>query len=256
MRTAQRAMRSSGSTRKITDGRLTCDTWPWDRRTRKLLYPRYDAEDAWRRIDGDWTRRTADLALQLDSLTNNTSLVLAIERVVDGKVLLFPADAQEGNWLSWHDPKMRWTVNDDGDEREVTAADLLARTVFYKVGHHGSHNATAKGSGLELMGDDLVAFIPVDRAIALGRNPKGSWKMPAQALYERLLQKCNGRVVRADIGWSAQANENSKDQVEKHFAGIGSDKDWARWQKSQKQAVADSAVHIDEDERYIEFTLI
>jgi hypothetical protein len=26
--------------------------------------------------------------------------------------------------------------------------------------------------------DELVAFIPVDRAVALGRNPKNSWQMP------------------------------------------------------------------------------
>ena len=64
----------------------------------------YFAEDAaWRRVDEDWLHVATDLALQLDSATNNTSLVLAIERIADGKVLLFPADAQEGNWLSWHD---------------------------------------------------------------------------------------------------------------------------------------------------------
>jgi hypothetical protein len=34
-------------------------------------------------------RAAADLALQLDSMTNNTSLALAIERISDGKVLLF-----------------------------------------------------------------------------------------------------------------------------------------------------------------------
>ena len=61
---------------------------------------------AWRRVDGDWLQVASDLALQLDSATNNTSLALAIERIADGKVLLFPADAQQGNWLSWHDAAM------------------------------------------------------------------------------------------------------------------------------------------------------
>ena len=90
----------------------------------------------------------ADLALQLDSLTNNTSLALAIERIADGRVLLFPADAQQGNWLSWH--KLEWQRERrrrGGRPATVTAADLLDRTVFYKVGHHGSHNATAKRRG-------------------------------------------------------------------------------------------------------------
>jgi len=80
---------------------------------------------------------------------------------------------------------MKWTIDEGSDKREVRAADLLAKTVFYKVGHHSSHNATAKAKGLELManGDELVAFIPVDRKVALGRNAPGSWRMLAFKLY-------------------------------------------------------------------------
>ena len=36
-------------------------------------------DQSWRRIDGDWLAISADLALQLDNRTNNTSLVLAFE---------------------------------------------------------------------------------------------------------------------------------------------------------------------------------
>src|SRR5215467_13429460 len=138
-------------------------------------------------MDVDWLTRALDLALQLDNLSNNTSRALATERIADGKVLLFPTDAQQGNWLSWHDPNMKWTVGTGTSAREVIAKQLLARTVFYKVGHHSSHNATAKAKGLELMEaeDELTAFIPVDRAVALKRNPPGSWKMPAAVLYRR-----------------------------------------------------------------------
>ena len=56
--------------------------------------------DDWRRIDSDWRLSSARLALQLDDATNNTSLVLAFE-LADGRVLLFPADAQIGSWRSW-----------------------------------------------------------------------------------------------------------------------------------------------------------
>lgn len=42
------------------------------------------------------------MALMLDSATNNTSLVLGIE-LDPGEVLIFAADAQVGNWLSWQD---------------------------------------------------------------------------------------------------------------------------------------------------------
>ena len=31
-----------------------------------------------------------------------------------GKVLLFPADAQSGNWMSWHDPKVKEAFNNNG----------------------------------------------------------------------------------------------------------------------------------------------
>src|SRR4029077_14994239 len=57
--------------------------------------------EAWRRIDGDWTAAAASFALQLDSDTNNTSLALAFE-LPDGRVLLFPGDAQVGHGESWH----------------------------------------------------------------------------------------------------------------------------------------------------------
>ena len=59
--------------------------------------------DEWRRINTDWMEAAGEFALQLDSYTNNTSLAFAIElgEPGKGKVLLFPGDAQLGNWLSW-----------------------------------------------------------------------------------------------------------------------------------------------------------
>jgi hypothetical protein len=192
----------------------------------------------WRQIDEEWLKVGSELALQLDNITNNTSLALAIERVADGKVLLFPGDAQEGNWESWHDESIRWTVKSGTSSRTIRAADLLARTVFYKVGHHASHNATAKAKGLELMDDEheLVAFIPVDRAVALGRNPRGSWRMPAVALYRRLLEKCQGRVVRSDSGWAEPAEKAANKTVEHEFVGLAKPSEWAGWKRSQQDA--------------------
>jgi hypothetical protein len=217
------------------------------------MYPRYsDPANAWRELADDWLSPASDLALQLDSMTNNGSLVLAIERIADGKVLLFPADAQQGNWLSWHVPEMKWSVPaPDGGTRTVTAADLLARTVFYKVGHHASHNATARGKGLELMQqqDELVAFIPVDRAIALGRNPKDSWQMPARPLYRELLKKCQGRVARSDTGWAAKAAGD----VEQEFIGMFTDAEWNGWTVNQQAAEAAGQIKIEA--LYIEYVL-
>jgi hypothetical protein len=212
------------------------------------FYPEY-WQDKWRMVEDDWLGATSDLALQLDSLTNNTSLAIAIERS-DGRVLLFPADAQEGNWLSWHDPQMKWLVKDGSTTHTITAADLLARTVFYKVGHHSSHNATARAEGLELMTrtSELVAFIPVDRKIALGRNPKGSWKMPARPLYRRLLEKCEGRVARSDLGWARDSKDAADKATEKEFNGMAKKEEWTKWIQSQESAnvkIDDSGLFID-----------
>jgi len=211
-----------------------------------------DRSEAWRSIDTDWLNSASNLAIQLDKFTNNTSLVLAIERVADGKVLLFPGDAQEGNWLSWHDPSIKWEVTGtDGKKAAVTAKDLLARTVFYKVGHHSSHNATAKGKGLELMTSqsELTAFIPVDRQVALGRSPAGTWKMPARQLYRSLMEKCQGRVVRSDVGWAANVKAGTRG-TESEFVGLGKESEWSAWTKSQQ-----AAKHVRIEASYIDFLL-
>ncbi len=147
-----------------------------------------DATDNWRLIDSDWLGGSTELALQLDSLTNNTSLVLAIE-LADGDVLLFAADAQVGNWLSWQG--LEWEVGG----KKVTGPDLLKRTIFYKVGHHGSHNATLRDKGLEQMEKLRVAMIPVDQAMA----KKKHWDhMPLDELVAALNEKAKGLVLRVD----------------------------------------------------------
>jgi hypothetical protein len=149
------------------------------------------ADQSWRRIDAAYMDAAAEFALQLDSATNNTSLVLALELIESGKVLLFVGDAQVGNWLSWQNVQWKLDAN-----TTVTATELLRRTVFYKVGHHGSHNATAKAKGLELMqSDDLVAFIPVNHKMAV---KKGWGKMPLRNLVKELNARTQGRLVRAD----------------------------------------------------------
>ena len=145
-------------------------------------------ENAWRNIDDAWLGMGERLALQLDNATNNTSLVLAFEFEGSNDVLLFVGDAQAGNWRSWD--SCEWTVKDkDGEQRKVTAASLLERTIFYKVGHHGSHNATLREKGLErMMSRHLAAVIPVDTNVA--HDVKGWKHMPLPAIRTRLEDKC------------------------------------------------------------------
>ena len=68
----------------------------------------------------------------LDDQMNNTSLILLFE--VFGKKLLFPGDAQLENWS--------YALQDAPDATRISA--LLAAVDVYKVGHHGSLNATPK----------------------------------------------------------------------------------------------------------------
>src|SRR5580765_4348624 len=166
------------------------------RKENALFKHYYASGSAWRRIDDDWLGYAGALALALDSDTNNTSLVLAFELTPGGDVLLFPGDAQVGNWLSWE--LLEWQVADaGGGTRTVKSDDLLARTVLYKVGHHGSHNATLREKGLELMaGGELAAMIPVNRVTA----QKMAWLMPFPSLLNRLVEKTHGRVMDAEHG--------------------------------------------------------
>ena len=72
----------------------------------------------------------------LDSTLNNTSLILLFE--IGDKKLLFPGDAQIENWA--------WVLQ-QAEKNTVygrKVRDLLTGVDLYKVGHHGSLNATPK----------------------------------------------------------------------------------------------------------------
>lgn len=83
-----------------------------------------------------FTRRASDLYAEqllaivgmLDDVLNNTSVILLIQ--FGGTKLLFPGDAQIENW--------EYALG------KSHVRTLLAGTHIYKVGHHGSRNATPK----------------------------------------------------------------------------------------------------------------
>ena len=81
-----------------------------------------------RRIEAASGDQKLSLVRTLDKAMNNTSLILLFES--GGKKLLFPGDAQIENWA--------YALAQPG------VADLLAGVDLYKVGHHGSRNATPK----------------------------------------------------------------------------------------------------------------
>ena len=165
-----------------------------------------------RRIDGRRLDAASRFALKLDSDTNNTSLVLAIE-LPDKTFLLFAGDAQVGNWESWHCQDY-----DSGNGRKLTADDILERTRLYKVGHHGSHNATLRQQGLEKMTrDDLVAMVSTDEIFASRQGTKG-WLMPDPDLKPVLLDRTQGRLIRGDRKWATDPD----------VAGYGKSRDFIK----------------------------
>jgi hypothetical protein len=158
---------------------------------------------AWRRLTADDAADADALALAMNNATNNASLVLAFELTKGGKVLLFAGDAQAGNWRSWSDDDF-----EDGRE-QVTAADLLGRTVVYKVGHHGSHNATLNGdarsshASLQWMARDrrhAAEFTALITAVEkwAHQKPRPDWNHPLPAIKQALLEKAGGRVLQTD----------------------------------------------------------
>jgi beta-lactamase superfamily II metal-dependent hydrolase len=176
----------------------------------------------WRRIDKEWLYSAEQLALDMNDQTNNASLVLAFELGRGGKVLLFAADAQRGNWVSWG--KKDWK---DG-RKTVTARELLARTVLYKVGHHGSHNATLNGVasdekanlGWMATGDHGREFTAMITAVRKWAETQNGWDHPQKAIKDALLKKASGRVFQTD-----------QDVADMKKTGEGSKADWTAFEK-------------------------
>jgi len=162
------------------------------------------------RMSGCTRRRR--LALKLNRGINNTSLVVAFELPKSRKVLFFAADAQRGSWYSWKDVRF-----DDGGET-VTARDLLARTVLYKVGHHGSHNATLSGAagaevpnlnwmGQESAAPEFTAMITAVNRWAVAQRPP--WIHPLPSIRAALASKAQGRVFQTDENVPAKPDDVS-----------------------------------------------
>ena len=134
-------------------------------------------EDTRKRLENIHDGLETKLAIALDNALNNTSLMLML--VIGNAHLLFPGDAQWGTW--------RELMDDDA------AGQLLRNTTFYKVGHHGSHNATPKKfveKYLGARGGDTWAMVPV--------TPYGRWpEIPRPPLLNEIKKKTT-YFVRSD----------------------------------------------------------
>ncbi|MFF1819611.1 hypothetical protein ACFVWG_20085 [Kribbella sp. NPDC058245] len=74
----------------------------------------------------------------LDDVLNNTSVILLV--TIGSRRLLLPGDAQAENWSLTLDQ----IVGRDGRQPDRRLATALSKIDLYKVGHHGSRNATPK----------------------------------------------------------------------------------------------------------------
>ena len=116
------------------------------------------------------------LAVSLDSAVNGTSLMLVFK--VGRTHLLFPGDAQWGTW--------RAALDDPEWNR------LLAKTRFYKVGHHGSHNATPIDFVEDTLEEDgkLAAMVSV--------RPRSNWPHIPRKPLLAALKKRKAKISRSD----------------------------------------------------------
>lgn len=162
-------------------------------------------DESLRRIDDGYAMELNRLAIRMDNKTNNSSLVIAFA-LPDETTMVFAADAQVGNWLSWGSVEFKEGTG------AADAHDLLARARLYKVGHHGSHNATLKKDGLErMLRPDLSAMIPTDAAFAL-KQGKG-WLMPNPRVDAALKEHTRGRILRGD--WTVADTLEKMEEAER-----------------------------------------
>jgi ribonuclease BN (tRNA processing enzyme) len=85
-----------------------------------------------RRLRGVRAKQLLELVTVMDTAMNNTSLILLFE--IGSKKLLFPGDAQIENW--------EYALKHAKETPKILK--MLADVDVYKVGHHGSLNATPK----------------------------------------------------------------------------------------------------------------
>lgn len=117
-------------------------------------------------------------AQKVDGMINSTSLVLVLE--IGKARLLLPGDAEWGTWKR---------ILDDDEART-----RLRGATFFKVGHHGSHNATSKTLVEKILPRRIPAMISTQQGPGSYRS-----NIPLADLMDAL-EKRDIRYVRSDRG--------------------------------------------------------
>ncbi|WP_194853029.1 hypothetical protein [Nocardia sp. SYP-A9097] len=125
-------------------------------------------------VDDD--NRLLRAASILENAVNNTSVFFVLD--ISGTRLLFPGDAQQGAW--------EHVLSDAGN------VELVSDLALYKVGHHGSHNATPMRfveNDWKTTGYAMIPYGPV---------PRWAKTIPKKSLVDSLTTH-HHTVIRADM---------------------------------------------------------
>jgi beta-lactamase superfamily II metal-dependent hydrolase len=121
-----------------------------------------------------------------DKTLNNQSLVILFS--FKGKNLLFVGDAQWGNWENFLYGGAFGTAGHTVMTK--TATDILNSIDFYKVGHHGSRNATPK--------DAVAAMMRLGCACMCSTQIDAYPGVPRDPLMQALSTRMDGKLARSD----------------------------------------------------------
>lgn len=145
----------------------------------------YDDQTIIRLIDGSQPDLLAARAKAADNTLNNQSLVVLFS--FRDKHLLFAGDAQWGNWENF----LYGGAYGTPGHTELTgeAKLILGKIDFYKVGHHGSANATPK---------DAVAAMRLGCVGMCSTQIHAYNQVPREPLLEALRGRMDGQLARSD----------------------------------------------------------
>jgi beta-lactamase superfamily II metal-dependent hydrolase len=145
----------------------------------------YGAKEIEKMIKGAQPDVLAAQAAAADKTLNNQSLVILFN--FRGKNLLFAGDAQWGNWENFLYGGAYGTPGHT--ELTAKAKTILGQLDFYKVGHHGSANATPK---------DAVAAMRHGCVGMCSTQPGAYNEVPRGPLLQALSDKMDGQLARSD----------------------------------------------------------
>jgi beta-lactamase superfamily II metal-dependent hydrolase len=145
----------------------------------------------------------AAAADKLDGTLNNQSLVILF--TCQGKKLLFVGDAQWGNWAYWLYGKGVAGSDPGISDR---AKEILGSIDFYKVGHHGSTNATPIPV-VDALNQACAAMCST--ATGAYGTPAKKTEVPRTALMDALEKRTSLRMVRSD--WVAAGDAEPDPQA-------------------------------------------